>query len=188
MSWMSELPLSGLTPLQAEVRDEAVQGPRGKMPAPMIAWLRRPEMARQAQALGAELRFRGVLEPQMRELAILVCARHWSSHYEWTAHKQIALEADLNPEIIAAIARDDVPPGDQSHLTLVWRLSREILNQGKLGEGTRSEALSRLGEEALVELVMVLGYYCMVALTLNVFELGMPEAEAPELLGQDGQR
>lgn len=187
MSWMSELPLSGLTPLQAEVRDEAVRGPRGKMPAPMIAWLRRPEMARQAQALGAELRFRGILEPQMRELAILVCAQHWSSHYEWTAHKRIALEAGLNPEIIAAIARDDVPPKDQSNLMLVWHLSREILAHGKLGEGSRSEALSRLGEEGLVELVMVLGYYCMVALTLNVFELGMPEAEAPELLGQDGQ-
>ncbi|KPQ01826.1 MAG: 4-carboxymuconolactone decarboxylase [Rhodobacteraceae bacterium HLUCCA12] len=185
MSWLSELPPSGLTPLQAEVRDEAQQGPRGKMPAPMIAWLRRPEMARQAQALGAELRFRGVLEPQLRELAILVCARHWSSHYEWTAHKRIALDAGLDPEIIAAIARDDVPPADRTPLALVWRLSREILDQGKLGKETRSEALSFLGEEALVELVMVLGYYCLVALTLNAFELGLPEAVAPELLRQD---
>lgn len=187
MGWMSELPPSRLTPLQAEVRDEVLQGPRGKVPGPMIAWLRRPEMARHAQALGAELRFRGVLEPQMRELAILICARHWTSHYEWTAHRRIAVEAGLDSEIISAVAREEAPPDDRSDLALIWRLSREILDHGKLDAGSRNEALMRLGEEALVELVMVVGYYCLVALTLNVFELGLPEALAPELLGRDRQ-
>lgn len=185
MGWMSELALSRLTPLQAEVREEALQGPRGKIPAPMTAWLRRPEIARYAQALGAELRFRGVLDPRMRELAILICARHWTSHHEWTAHRRIAVDVGLDEEIIAAVADGRNPPDDGTDLSLVWRLSCEIIGQGKLDEKLRGEALTRLGEEALVELVLLLGYYSMVALTLNVFELGLPEAFAAELLERD---
>ena len=185
MGWMTDLPVSDLSPLQADVRAEAISGPRGKMPAPMIAWLRRPGMARPAQALGAELRFGGALAPQLRELAILVCARHWTSHYEWTAHRRIALDAGLNQSVITAIARHDEPPQDGSDLALVWQLSRTILRDGVLDEASRTESLARLGEDGLVELVMVLGYYCLVALTLNVFELGLPEALAPELVDGD---
>ncbi len=182
MGWLNELSINDLTPLQARVRAEAMSGPRGKVPAPMIAWLRSPELARPAQELGAALRFRGGLAPQLRELAILVCARHWTSHHEWTAHRRIALDAGLDPLTIAAVARADAPPLDGSDHALVWQLSLTILQDGQLGESARAEALARLGEAGLVELVMLLGYYCLVALTLNVFELGLPEALAPELL------
>ena len=182
MGWLSELPVDDLTPLQAQVRAEALSGPRGKVPAPMIAWLRCPELARPAQELGAALRFKGGLAPQLRELAILVCARHWTSHHEWTAHRRIAQDVGLEPAIIASIARADPPPTDASDHALVWQLSLTILKDGQLGEAARADALHRLGEAGLVELVMLLGYYGLVALTLNVFELGLPEALAPELL------
>jgi 4-carboxymuconolactone decarboxylase len=65
---------------------EAISGVRGKIPAPMIAWIRNPELARRGQKLGELLRFQTTLEPLLSELAILVCGRHWTSHHEWTAH------------------------------------------------------------------------------------------------------
>lgn len=182
MGWLNDLDPSDLTPLQAQVRAEALSGPRGKMPAPMIAWLRCPDLARPAQELGAGLRFRGGLAPQLRELAILVCARHWTSHYEWTAHRRIALDAGLDPAIIAGIVRAAPPTPDGSDHALVWQLALSILRDGQLSPEARAQALARLGEAGLVELVMLLGYYGLVALTLNVFELGLPESLAPELL------
>lgn len=187
MGWMTDLPLSELTTLQAEVRAEAVSGPRGKMPAPMTAWLRCPELARPAQQLGAALRFQGVLAPELRELAILVCARHWTSHHEWTAHLHIAREVGLNEDIIAGIARAAPPPKDGSNHSIVWSLSLAILRDGQVAEPARAEALAKLGERGLVELVTLVGYYTLVALTLNVFEIGLPDSLAPELLNETNQ-
>jgi 4-carboxymuconolactone decarboxylase len=42
-------------------------------------------------------------------------------------------------------------------------------------------AVRELGEAGVVELVGVLGYYTLVSMTLNAFEIGLPEGEAPEL-------
>ncbi len=67
--------------------------PARQSAAPMVAWLRNPELARRGQKLGELLRFETTLEPHLSEFAILVCARHWTSHHEWTAHKAIGLKA-----------------------------------------------------------------------------------------------
>ena len=184
MARLAPLSPDALSKAQADVMAETVQGPRGKVPAPVIAWLRSPAVAMHAQRLGATLRFGGVLDPRLRELAILVCARHWTSHHEWTAHKRIALQEGLDPDVIAAVARGEEPPADGSDLALVWRLSASMLRDGGLAPRAYAEALESLGEQGLVELVATLGYYCMVALTLNVFELGLPEGHAPELCAE----
>src|SRR5437868_1537200 len=88
-----------LTAEQQVACAEVVAGRRGKVPAPMIAWLRNPELARRGQRLGELLRFETTLEPHLCELAILLCARHWTSHHEWTAHKALALKAGVDPEV-----------------------------------------------------------------------------------------
>jgi 4-carboxymuconolactone decarboxylase len=177
---MTMIPETQMTAAQREACTEAVQGPRGKVPGPMVAWLRSPQLARRAQKLGEMLRFDSSLDPILRELAILTCARHWNSHYEWTAHKRIALVEGLSPQVIDAIAAGRRPETTPSQ-DLVFRLSRTILTEGKLPAALYGEGLDGLGETALVELVAILGYYSLVALTLNVFELGLPEANAPEL-------
>jgi len=183
---MAMIPREEMTPAQAEACTEAVQGPRGKVPGPMVAWLRNAELARCAQKLGEVLRFGTSLDPRLRELAILICARHWTSHYEWTAHKRIALTEGLAPEVINALAAGTPPPFDSAAQELVYRLSRAILQDGRLSDALYEEGLSQIGEAALVELVGTLGYYCLVGLTLNVFELGLPEGHAPELERSDG--
>src|SRR5689334_17785164 len=104
MARLKLLPEAEMTPEQKEVRDEAVAGIRGRVPAPMIAWLRNAELARRAQRLGELLRYQTTLEPDLSELAILVCGRHWTSHLEWTAHKREGLKAGIDPQVIADIA------------------------------------------------------------------------------------
>ena len=75
---------------QKETYDEAISGKRGAPPAPMMAWLNSPEMARHATRLGGFLRFDTLFPAKLSEIAILVTARHWTSHYEWYAHKRLA--------------------------------------------------------------------------------------------------
>lgn len=168
---------------QAAACDAARSGPRGKVPAPMIAWLRNPELARRAQDLGALLRFDTSLTPKLTELAILVCARHWTSHYEWTAHKQLALQAGLDASVIGAIADHRTPHFNDAKEKIVYEISQELLSCGQVSQASYDAGLLGLGERGLVELVSILGYYCLVSLTLNCFEIGLPDSWAAELTG-----
>ncbi len=170
------------TPAQAEVMAEAVSGKRGRVPGPMVGWLHNPELARRAQRLGELLRFDTDLSPALTEIAILVCARHWTSHYEWTAHKRLALAAGVDQQTIADIAaRNPAPhlrdPGEET----VFAVATTLLRQTKLDDPLYAHGVAVLGQKGMVDLVALLGYYCLVALTLNAFELGLPEAHAPEL-------
>lgn len=177
--------LSSMSAEQTEVCNEAKAGPRGKVPAPMIAWLQNPELARRGQHLGALLRFSTSLPPKLSELAILICARHWTSHHEWTAHKKIALEAGLEPDIIDAIAIRATPIFNDDTTRLVYQLSHEILTTGRVSDENYKKGIQGLETRGMAELVAILGYYCLVSLTLNVFELGLPENVAVDL--QDPQ-
>jgi len=78
---------------QKETYDESIAGKRGAPPAPMMAWLNSPEMARHATRLGEVMRYNTLFPAKLSEIAILVTARHWTSHYEWYAHKRLALKA-----------------------------------------------------------------------------------------------
>lgn len=172
------------TPEQAEVISEVVQGKRGRVPGPMIGWLPNPELARRAQRLGELLRYDTSLEPTLSELAILICGRHWTSHHEWTAHKRIALEAGLDPRTITDIAARKTQPFLRgAREEAVYAIASTLLAKTKLDDAVYSQGLSVLGERGMVDLVGILGYYSLVALTLNAFELGLPDALAPELLG-----
>ena len=104
MARMVMIPKAEMTDDQRAACDEASSGLRGAVPTPMIAWIRNSELARRAQRLGELLRYQTELAPRLSELAILVCARHWTSHVEWTAHKREALKAGLDPAVAASIA------------------------------------------------------------------------------------
>lgn len=183
-----EMPSEALmTPEQSAVCAETVAGRRGKVPAPMIAWLRNPEFARRGQKLGELLRYETTLEPQLTELAILVCGRHWTSHHEWQAHKKMGLDAGLDPKLIAAIAARRTPTMDDERQRAVYEVSSTLLSTGRVPTHLYAFGVSQLGERGMVELVGVLGYYCMVSLTLNTFELGLPGSIAPELEDPDFQ-
>ena len=93
-----------MSPEEKRAYEEAAAGLRGHAPAPMTAWLKNPELARRAQRLGEFIRFEMSLPSRLRELAILVVARHWSAHHEWSVHKKIALEAGVSPDVAADIA------------------------------------------------------------------------------------
>ena len=166
---------------QRRVADEAASGKRGRVPAPLRAWIHSPEFGARAQRLGEFLRYDTVLGPQLSELAILVTARFWTSHYEWYAHKREALKAGVDPAVIAAIGARRMPALTDTKARAVYDYAVALHETHLVPEPVHSAALRELGEDGLVELVGLLGYYTLVSMTLNAFEIGLPEGEMPEL-------
>lgn len=172
---------AAMTPEQNQVAEETIAGKRGRVPAPVHAWIRSPEFARRAQKLGELLRYDTSMPPRLTELAILVTARHWTAHYEWMAHKKLALEGGLSPAIIDAVAARTTPAFTATDERMVYTVAQSLLQTQTVPDALYAEAIIVLGERALVELVGVLGYYAMVSMTLNTFQIGMPEAFQQDL-------
>src|SRR5439155_2405325 len=86
---MARIPLFPLEPMTADQRrvyDAIVAGPRGSVEGPLRVALHQPALADAWQALGAELRYRAGLAQRLRELVILIVARHWTSQFDWYSH------------------------------------------------------------------------------------------------------
>lgn len=172
-------PPESLTPEQRRVYDKIVSGPRGKIQGPLRAALHNPELADRWQALGALLRYQTSLSPRRSELAILVTARACNSPFEWYAHRIEAERAGIEAPVIEAILAERTPDGlDDDDATIV-RFARELNAMRSVSDATYADALARFGERAVVELTALVGYYTMVAMTLNAHEIPLPEGVAP---------
>jgi 4-carboxymuconolactone decarboxylase len=166
---------------QKQTYDEAIAGKRGAPPPPMMAWLNSPEMARHATRLGGFLRFDTVFPAKLSEIAILVTARHWGSHYEWFAHKRLALRGGLDPKVIDDIRDRRTPQFDDPRARMIYDLARSLHEGHGVAKGLYEEAVKLLGERGIVEIIGLCGYYTLVSMTLNTFEFGLPDGEASEL-------
>jgi 4-carboxymuconolactone decarboxylase len=167
---------------QKETYDEAIAGKRGAAPAPMMAWLNSPEMARHATRLGEVLRFNTMFPAKLSEIAILVTARHFTAHYEWWAHKRLALKGGMDEKIIDAIRDRRTPDFDEPKGRMIYDVARALHEGHALPQSLYDDAVKVLSERGLVEIIGLCGYYSMVSMTLNTFEFGLPEGQVSELV------
>ncbi|MGP9813998.1 carboxymuconolactone decarboxylase family protein [Rhodopseudomonas sp. NSM] len=170
-----------MTDDQRAIYDESIASKRGSPPPPMMAWLASPDMARHATRLGAVLRYDTSFPPALSELAILVTARHWTAHFEWYAHKKMALDGGLDPAIIEAIRDRRTPRFDDPKARVVYDVARSLHEARGLPQPLYDEATQLLGERGLVEIIGLCGYYTMVSMTLNAYEFPLPDGEVSEL-------
>ncbi|WP_324690140.1 carboxymuconolactone decarboxylase family protein [Cobetia sp. D5] len=168
-SRLTELDDASMSAAQREVLAEILSGPRGNLDGPFLAWIHSPELANHAQRLGAFCRYATGLELRLSELAILTTAAWWKSQAEWQIHAPIAEQAGLAPEVIAALREEREPAFEQDDERLVYRITRALYAERRVDDALYAEAVAMFGETVVVELVGVLGYYALVAMTLNVF-------------------
>jgi 4-carboxymuconolactone decarboxylase len=169
-----------MTDAQKTMVTHVLEGPRNSLGGPFNVMLRSPEMGDAAQQLGAFSRF-NAMSGRLRELAIIMTARFWTSHYEWYAHKNAALREGLDPAIIDAIASGELPTGMDADETVVYNLVRELLYDQRVSDATFESAIDALGERGVVDVVGIVGYYGMVSLFLNIDEYPLPEGTDIEL-------
>jgi len=181
MPRLAPLDMDQLTPAQQGVVDKMLAGPRGGMRGPFESLLVRPELCDRVQHLGAYCRFDTTLERDVAELAIILTGKHWQAQFEFWAHARLAREVGLPEEVIEAVRTGAPIETDNASYRAVHAFATEYFATNRVGDATYEQARSALGEEGVVDLVGLVGYYGLVSFTLNVFEVGLPEGEA-ELL------
>jgi 4-carboxymuconolactone decarboxylase len=164
---------------QRHVLDKIVSGPRGRIQGPLRAVLHNAELADRWQALGALLRYQTLLTPRQSELAILVTGRACRSPFEWHAHRLEAEKAGIETPVIEALLVERVPDDLSDDDALVVRVAIELNRLRSVTDATYADALARFGPRKLVELTSLVGYYTMVAMTLNAHEIPLPEGAVP---------
>jgi 4-carboxymuconolactone decarboxylase len=152
--------------------------PEGFLTGPFDVLLRSPEIGAAVAQLGDLLRFQSELSDRHRELVICTVAGRWQASYAWLRHEEYALAAGLEAEAVAAIAADRRPDfgcGPEGPLDdLVWRCAHALTRTGRLDRELYDEAVTTLGETAVVELTTLSGYYCVCSFLLNTFDVPLP--------------
>lgn len=182
MARLSPPDVNSLSEAQRRVHDAIVSGPRGRVRGPLAIWLHRPELADRSQALGRYCRYDTLLPPRLSELAILVTARVWNSEFEWQAHKKIAIEAGLPLDVIEAIRIGKRPEFAAEDEAVVHDFALSVQRDRKVDQALYDRAISVLGTETVVDLTGMLGYYSLISMTINVFEVDPLDPDACELV------
>ncbi|MFY0992467.1 carboxymuconolactone decarboxylase family protein [Halomonas sp. C05BenzN] len=150
---------------------QSVLATRGNADGPFLAWLHSPGLAGPAQQLGAFCRYDTQLSLVESELLILCVAAHFRCVGEQQIHEPIAIEAGLPEEAVATLRAGDRADLGTSRLALLQTLARQLLDDSRIDDETFEAGRQALGTQALVEVVGIIGYYSLVAMTLNAFEM-----------------
>jgi len=176
---MARIAPESMTEAQRKASDEVAAGPRGEVRGPFGVLLRSPELMSPLQKVGEYLRFRCQLDRRIAEMATLIAARHWTQNYEWSAHHPLALKAGLKAEIAQAIAEGRRPTGMAKDEEVVYDLLTEALQNRSASDVTYDRALQQFGEQNMVDLLAIAGYYALLGMLMNVARTPLPEGREP---------
>jgi 4-carboxymuconolactone decarboxylase len=170
-----------MTQVQRDLLASLRAGPRGqalKPRGPFAVWMHAPEFGQLAQALGAHARYKTALSPRLSEFAILCTASIWKAQYEWFAHAPMALKAGVGQASVDALREGRTPNEAQADERAIYNFVMELYKTGRVSDATYRRVHACFGDGAMVEFVGILGYYALISMTLNVFQMLPPETEA----------
>jgi 4-carboxymuconolactone decarboxylase len=153
-------------------------GPRGQSltpRGPFAVWLHAPQFGGLVQQLGAHCRYQTALPARLSEFAILCTARQWRAQYEWFAHEPMAEKAGVKRKTIADLRAGRTPKSAPADERAIHAFVQELYKTKRVSDRTYKRVHAILGDAPTVELVGILGYYVLVAMTLNVFRMLPPE-------------
>jgi 4-carboxymuconolactone decarboxylase len=177
---------SRLPPLSPDAYDQAQKDAAADFLAtrkvgfsgPWHVFIRSPELLTHAQRMGEYLRYRCTLSGRISEFVILLVARDWTQDFEFGTHRKHGLKAGLTDDIVAAIAEGRRPQGLDEELSLIWDFVTEVQRTRRVSDTTYAQALARFGEQGVIDLAGIIGYYSLLAMQLNVFRVEPPEGTA----------
>jgi 4-carboxymuconolactone decarboxylase len=165
---MPEIPADKLTEAQKKALDQFVSKRGGPLVrGPFLALLRSPDVMTPAEILGEYLQFKTVLPPKLREFTILITARQWTQDTEWNSHVAIAEKNGLSHEIATALAAGERPSGMADDEAAVYDFCDELNRNHSVSDATYAKALAKFGEQGVVDLISVNGYYTWFAMIMN---------------------
>lgn len=177
--------MTRLTPLTEADLDEAQrtflerlnQGPRGSrgrigLIGPYGVWARAPHVGEPAQQLGAALRFGTSLPENIKEVAICTVGAFHRARFEFAAHRRLAIQAGVDEAALERLRLGE-PPDFTGDEALAHAFTDALLREHRPSRAQYDQARSEFGEAGLVELVTLVGYYCLISHTLNAFDVDL---------------
>jgi 4-carboxymuconolactone decarboxylase len=149
--------------------------PDGSYGGPYDPWIRSPELAKRMVSFGTFIWGRTTLERRLVELAIIITGRFWEANVEWVSHSRMALEFGVTQEVIDAVfeqRRPEMAPEDEK---VIYDVCTALHETHHIPPAAYQKAVSLFGERGLAEIIATIGYYTLVAMTLNAFEVGLEE-------------
>src|SRR5205823_1630369 len=149
---------------------DAIAQSRGAIQGPFTMFLHCPELAGRVAHLGAFVRFEGALDMRVRVLAAMTVARELDALYVWGAQSGAARRLDVPDSTIAAIRERHsrgIPPEDAQ----IVDATRALLQKHRVDDATAKALRARFGDEGFIQLTGTIGYYAMLAMTVNACEL-----------------
>jgi 4-carboxymuconolactone decarboxylase len=170
-----------LSPEQQAVAAEVLKQSSAGLGGPYGMLIKSPELLKRYLMMTDYLRQKTSLPRRLNEMAILLEARIWDAQYEWWAHEPLARKAGLSDTIISDI-RDGKRPGSmQPDEAIVYDVVTELLNKRQLSDDTFGKAKQMLGEQQVVDLVAVTGFYVMVSAVVIAGRIAIPNGGPPPM-------
>lgn len=188
MTRLTLLDRADLDPDQADVWDALVESrgggvdlfdPDGHLIGPFNSWVHAPKIGRRLSSLGALLRFRTSIDRRLSEVAICTVGAHWRSEFEFWAHAPMAIEHGVPEHVVESLRNGTEPAFGRDDERVVHAVVSQLLRARRVDDATYAAAAALLGETGLVELSALVGYYCLISMTLNLFEVPLPDGEGP---------
>ncbi len=174
MSRLPEISYDNLDAAQKVAYDRIASGARGGVGGPFKALLTSAELCGRVEQVGVFIRYECSVPMRLRELAILCVGQHWKAAYEWFAHAPIAAKQGVPQAVIDAIGQGQAPAFDQDADRAVHDFVRVLLREGKVPDAIYAPVQALLGDKGAVELTGLVGYYSLLAMQLNVFQIAPP--------------
>ncbi|HTV45125.1 MAG TPA: hypothetical protein VMF05_07385 [Stellaceae bacterium] len=156
---------------------DAIVASRGAVQGPFTMFLNSPELAGRVAHLGAYVRFEGSLDMRVRVLAAMTVAREFEAVYVWGAQAGGARRQGVPETTITAIRENHsrgIPPEDAE----IVEFTRQLLRQHRIDSATAERMRARFGDDGFIQLTGAIGYYSLLAMTVNACELeAAPNAE-----------
>jgi 4-carboxymuconolactone decarboxylase len=179
---MPPVPKDKMTEAQKKALEEVIASRgAGGAEGPFVPMLRSPELMNRLQTLGEYVRFHNSIGTKLTEFVILLTARQWTQQYEYDAHQPLALKAGLNQEIISAITEGRRPTGMAPDEEIVYDFCTELRQNQSISDATYTRAVSKFGEQGVIDMTGLVGYYTTLAMIMNVARSPLPEGKKAPL-------
>ncbi len=161
-------------PRAADVAASPIMAADGRLEGPFNSMLVSPAVGKALQSLGSAIRYQTQLTDRARELAILAVAAHHRSEFEWSAHERLARAAGLGDETLADVRSGRRPAHLVEAEDVIWSAVRSMLVSGDLDDDEYGRVEASIGQVAVVELIVLVGYYQTLALLLRTLRVPVP--------------
>lgn len=155
---------------------EEIESKGGRLGGPYSALIRIPEFMVLHQAMGDNLR-QSSLGERLRKIIVLTTVRHWGAKYAWAVNVRSALKDGMAQSLIDAIKEGQDPAFSDAKEKTVYKVARELLESRALSDASYAEAVGLLGETGLADAVATTGFYSLVSMTLNAFDVDPPSPQ-----------